>query len=207
MTIAARALTVAVLLLLALPAAASAAGSCWPKGTKTLQHSKQARVYSIDLGNERRTYGCLHSTGRRVALDQSIDGDAYIDSEPPYRLAGRYVAHKAAYAPQEAYQSWEYGVDVVDLRTGRVRRSARAAWDDGEPYDPENPPDPRFSAFVLTTSGSAAWIASWGDPQAWRLDSRGPKLLDQGKRLSALRVTDGRVSWVNGETRKSASFR
>ena len=187
--------------------ASAAKRDCWPNGTKTLKQSDHARVYSVDLGDERRTYGCVYSTGRRVALDQSIDGDAYIDSEPPYRLAGRYVAHKSAYAPQESYQGWEYGVQVIDLRTGKVRRSAPSAWDDGQSYDPEFPPDPRFRAFVLTTSGSAAWITSWGDPQVWRLDSRGAKLLDQAERLTALRAAAGRVSWLNGSTRKTASFR
>ena len=202
------ALVIAGLVALSLPAPASAARrDCWPMGTKTLKQSDHARVYSVDLGHERRTYGCLYSRGRRFALDQSIDGDPYKDSEPPYRLAGRYVAQKAAYLPMESYQGIEYGVDVIDLATGRLHRSARHAWDDGEPYDPEVPPDPSFSALVLTRTGSAAWISRWGTPQVWRLDSRGARVLDEGRELTRLRVAGGRVHWRNGGAAKSASLR
>jgi hypothetical protein len=203
-----RVLIGAALLGLVLPAAARASrADCWPKGTRTMQHSEHARVYAVQTSRGQLTYGCLYSTGRRVWLDEEIDGDPYKDAEPPYRLAGRYVAHRAVYLPAESYQGSEHGVDVVDLRTGRVRRSARYAWDDGRPYDPEVPPDPRIAPFALTRAGNAAWISSYGEPQLWRLDSRGPKLLDQANQLGALRVTANRVHWVRDGTPKVASLR
>lgn len=197
------------LLALALPAGADASrADCWPKGTRTMQHSDHARVYAIQTERGQLTYGCLYSTGRRVWLDEEIEGDPYKDAEPPYRLAGRYVALKAAYLPQEAYQGCcEYGIDVVDLRTGKVVRSATRAWDDDEPYDPETPPDPRIGPFVLTRGGNAAWISRYGEPQVWRLDSRGARLLDQGERLAGLRITTGRVHWLRDGSPKVASLR
>lgn len=198
-------------ILLALPSSASAARrDCWPRGTQTLQHSDHARVWKVDLGDEVRTYGCLYSTGRRVALDQALGGEPHKDSEPPYRLAGRYVAHVAAYLPRESYQGIEYGVDVIDLRTGRVVRDARDAWNDGEEYDPEYPPSPGFRSFVLTKGGLAAWITTYYDEsQVWRLDSRGARRLDRAPRraLGALRVASGRVEWTNAGVRRRASFR
>jgi Ni/Co efflux regulator RcnB len=198
--------------LLALPSTASAARrDCWPKGTQTLKQSDHARVWQVDLGDERRTYGCLYRTGRRVALDQfSSGGQAYKDSEPPYRLAGRYVAQKAAYVPGEAYQGWEYGMDVIDLRTGRLVRAAGYAWNDGEEYDPETPPRPGFRSMVLTTSGLLGWISTYsGEDQAWRLDSRGAKRLDRApsRSLRSLHAADGRLEWTNAGVRKRASFR
>jgi hypothetical protein len=204
-------IVLAAVALLAFPPAASAAKrDCWPKGTETLKQSDHARVWQVDLRDERRTYGCLYRTGRRVALDQFSGGQAHKDSEPPYRLAGNYVAQKAAYVPSEAYQGWEYGMDVIDLRTGKLVRAAEYAWYDGAEYDPEAPPRPGFRSMVLTSSGLLGWISTYsGEDQTWRLDSRGAKRLDRApsRSLRSLRVADNRLEWLNGERRKRASFR
>jgi hypothetical protein len=213
-----RTLLTVVALAVAVPSPAAAArADCWPRGSKTLKQSQHARVYSAPAPSRRvtaashdepRTYGCLYSTGRRVQLDWYLDGRLETDSEPPYRLAGRYVAQMTRYVPFEAYEGSEYGIDVIDLRSGRVVRSARYAWNDGQAYDPETPPDPSLSAFVLTRDGYAAWISNvFGDRQTWRLDSRGPKLLDAAKRLTSLRLADRRVHWRNDGSPRVASLR
>ena len=204
------ALLAAAALAVAAPSPASASRSdCWPKGSRTLKQSEHARVYVTGHGHfDKRSFGCLYSTGRRVPLDWVLDDDLLeTQSMRPYRLAGRYVAQRVHYVPFEAYEGSSYGIDVIDLRTGKVRRSARDAWNDGEPYDPDGAPDPRIRALILTRAGNATWISSYGDPQVWRLDSRGPKLLDHAKRLTSLRVADGRVHWKNDGLPKVASFR
>ena len=110
-------------------------------------------MYSFGGEFDDVAFGCLYSSGRRVRLDTLIDGDLETESQPPYRLTGRCVAHVVRYVPFEAYQGSEYGVDVIDLRTGNVPRHARDAYDDGEPYDPEVPPDPSLRYFRLTKRG------------------------------------------------------
>ena len=97
---------------------------------------------------------------------------------------------------------------MIDLRTGRVHRTARDAYNDGEPYDPEVPPDPSLRYFTLTKAGNAAWLALERWRQVWRLDSEGPAVLDQGVDLRSLHVTSGGLSWLGDDgTRRAASFR
>jgi hypothetical protein len=208
-----------VSLVLASPAAADAARrDCWPKGTKTLKQSEHARVYEVNRDDDGHPgtrkafhltvqYACLYSSGRRVQLRGEQDGE-FQESYGPYRLADRYVAHLTEYLPIEPYDERDRLVEVIDLRTGRVRRDARAWVGDDLPHFPDEYPDPDLDELILTKAGYAAWISDeFKDREVWRLDSRGAKRLDRGGRPTSLRSAGGRVRWQNDGERKVASFR
>jgi hypothetical protein len=212
MTRATRALATAALVALALPATAlGARRDCWPTGSRTLARTDHARVYTVRDGDAHVAYACLYSAGRRIQLDYDPDEGSGDRSFAPYRLAGRYLAHLGTFVPIEPYDRNETYVRVVDLRDGRIVRDSVSWRGDDEPVtDPADHPQAKLRALEVSQAGRAAWISNYfEDREVWRLDSRGGRRLDRGRgsAVRALDISRTRVTWQNGDARKSASFR
>ena len=191
----------------AVPASSAPAGGCYPAHARQLARSRSARVYEI--GPVRpgplagaRVYACYLRRGRPVALGATAERMRV----GPVRLAGAEVAYGAT----------SMGVDtgfaqvvVLNLATG-ARRSAAAAT---PPTRPES--FSSVTALVVTSAGSAAWIASrsgigqTGTYEVHRSDRAGAVLLDSGPAIapSSLERRGSTVTWTNSGRVRSAPLR
>jgi hypothetical protein len=161
-----------------LPAAADAKRrpSCERAGSRTVAQNRLARVFEVKIQDGARLYGCLRSSGRRVALETAYD-DFYTTSYgySRVRLAGRYVAWlyeitdvscKADCPPW--YDTHREHLSVYDLRR-RTRRQV-----DG---------DLLGEALVLAPSGGIAWASRGTGGSGIEIhasDRAGDRVLDSG---------------------------
>jgi hypothetical protein len=194
---------------LALPSGANAA-SCRFAGHRVVERGSDGVVLEGPLRDGFRTsYGCLFSVGRRVRLDHPDEGINAVS----FALAGRYVAfHQRFFEPVGDHFD---DMVVVDLRTDRRRHIAELYTD--ERYD-EGVLDAGTTDMALRRNGSVAWISCEADSegcdrstpyQVHRIDGRGHRLLDTGRRIGprSLRLTRRTVRWTNAGEPRSASLR
>src|SRR3954453_7752093 len=171
----------------ALPAAAQAAPTCTPKGTKTVAANGQARVYTRAAGA--RLYGCLRRTGRSKLLVGPGDDYVISNSFSHVTLAGHVVGYaesttdvscKADCPPD--YQPTRSFVVADDLRTGRTRSVQAAA-----------------TAVAVNASGWLAWLQSAGEQTELHLSkaAQADTLVDTGA-LDRLSLCGRQLLWRNG---------
>ena len=168
---------------------------CHPRGSKTLLRSRNARIFTIQVGRFTFTDGCLFAVRGHMQL---ASGFAYGDAAQPERqwleptvLGGPFVAYVLnSPGPADA----ESDVTVTDLRTGR------SLWGHvGE-----------AAALVLNPrTGAVAWIGSLEEAQGLGVAEVGPAgftLLDAGNGIdtASLRFDGLNVSWKNAGVAKSA---
>ena len=174
----------------AAPAAAES-GRCAVRGTTTVEQTKDVRVYYRGVADEHRLYACYERTGRKRPLGR------YDQSEGPGvvgpTVAGRFVAYQSLRCENDCADS---DVRVMDVRTGSVRRSAKAG-----------PGAHRLGGLVLKRTGSVAWIRAFLDRSAEvrKLQMDGEHLVDQGEvELNSLALASSRIYWTRGTTPFSA---
>jgi hypothetical protein len=201
--------TLLIAALAALPAGGAGAngGPCAvPRGYFVLKKTHRAVVMVRERGSQ-RVYGCLFKVDRRVRL---------ADFSPRYPLAGRYVAYREV--SEDPVAGTHYDVFVVNLRTGRARRTHPAFT---TPTADDGTVNSTITDIVLKRNGSVAWISCPtrdgneefcfrnGPFQVWRLDRRYAKKLDSSAevRRRSLRREGSRISWQHGAASRSASLR
>lgn len=193
-----------VLVLLAAPAPASAAGKragCAVKRAHTVVVTRLVWVYSVRPRGHRRLYACLRATGRRILVAAEYD-DEYVSSGA-YRdvqVAGRHVALvyeatdiscKAACPPE--YDPTRTSIVIRDVRT-RARRMALG--------------DVRPRTLRLSAAGVAAWLAPAADGVELRVyDGAGRRALDSGAiEASSMFLTGLRLTWASAAGPRSAEL-
>ncbi len=186
------------------PADGGAHGShpCWPPGSETVTRSEHARVYVPKVGVTR--YGCVYSLGNRVRLGR-------LEVERPMRIADRFAGFPFRHPANEKAEDF-LELRVVDLVSGKVVRRA-GAWGD----ESEVTSDTRVHQLILRKTGGIAWVSTdfpevgeRREPQVWRLDSRGARLLDRGRDIEKRSLHfcgRGKICWMNDGEQKSASLR
>lgn len=185
-----------LVLCLALPASAAAAppaerpcSSTAPATTRA--KSLQARVYERG-GDDEVLVGCNRLSGRRTVLARWFSCECSIADEPDPQvwLAGHHVAVNQYFCPPDA-SPCNGTLRVFDLRTGRTRYSAIT----GSLID-----------LVIKPNGSIGYLLG---QQLYRIDSRGPTLLDEGSGIDSgsLAVNRTRLYWLRDNLPLTASLR
>jgi len=146
-----------VTLLAAAPAPAASADSarrpsvCTPPGTRTLEASPRARVFTRGRESFSPVFACHYRTGRRIRLGTQDCFDSRGVELP--RLAGRFVAY--ALVTCHRAPTSEAVVRVRDLRSGRTIARADAT----TPLPAGSRPLVSVTDLELKPNGSVAWIA------------------------------------------------
>ena len=150
----------------------------------------------------------LRPDGPMHSLDYLGDDAVEIHS---LRVRGRYVAYVSDWQEGEE-EAAEFS--LINARTGAIHRL------DFTSYATAN----AFGSFVLKPNGSTAWIVTdvtaAGDeprihvkrcPRASCLRTRAqrPATVDSGRRIrmSSLRLSGSRISWLDGGTRRRSTLR
>jgi len=194
---------------------------CGPRDTSpssnryvhTRSRSRKARIYTV-YDDVR---ACLFSVGRSWSLTPATHGDAWSGGSEEADLfvfSGPLVAYNYdAATPVDC----EERVRVLDLRTGRLRRSLVT----GKLHPIPNPPDDYFPPcavyprrIVVKRSASVAWIgldnSDYSAPlyEVYRVDSRGRVNLDNGTAIDpkSLRRRGSTIYWTNAGVVKSAAL-
>lgn len=125
------------------------------RGTKTIAHSRRARIFSDERTGD--DYACLYSNGHARFLSTTEHWEYEL-----VRFSGRYVAFVAFAETANAY------VGVMNLNTGRVRlfREYEEVAPIKAPRNecPSAVPNcsvvcPQVDSLVLESNGAVAWIA------------------------------------------------
>jgi hypothetical protein len=197
-------LVTAVAALLALPARAAAADRCHlPRGAHVLAHSRIATVYRVDTPTDRvntnlKYLACLHSTGRRVVLDDRANKGGATGGDDAIARVFTFSGWLVAFVLEvrDHYNGSGGFIVVVDLRRGAMRYSVSAGSQLGGPYQ-------YFStlSLALAPTGMTAWVVRrMGVPEvgAAGADGAGPVPLDRGIGIDpgSLRLLGGTVSWT-----------
>jgi hypothetical protein len=204
-----RALIVAALLVVALPATAEA--SCRPHGSKTVRESSVVRVYKTPARDSGwKVFGCAFAVGTPHRLGTS-DYDAIYggDRVAPVRLRGSLVGYV-----QQVEDRYFAGarILVMDLRHGTVSRSYAQSGDGFESCDPDRP---LYSVtdLALAPSGAVGWIAKVGycDGARYEVDTMATgasrTVLDDSATVApeSLRYAGRSIFWRRtGEAERSA---
>ena len=164
------------------PPADAARSDCYPRGTKTAEASKDARVYTRGRSDNLRVYACLYSTGRSRPLGTNESGEFGPDSET---IAGRYVAYVYFDGPTREDKS-QTQVRVIDLKTGRIRRSS------------DRGPGGGFGGLVVNRTGATAWIWARGSgTEVRKIDADGEGIVDTGPADGgSLALAGSRLYWT-----------
>ena len=172
-------------------AAPSAAPPCRAGGSSTVAKSLQARIYEHG-GDDRTLVGCNRLSGRRTVLARWFDCGCSIADEPAPQvwLAARQVAVNEYFCPPDA-SPCSGTLRVFGLRTGRALYSAAT----GTLID-----------LVIKPNGSIGYLLG---QQLYRIDSRGPLLLDEGPGIDggSLAVNRTRLYWLHDNLPRTASLR
>jgi hypothetical protein len=174
-------------------------GKC--RGGKTLAQNSVARLYENRAGTS--IFGCAWSRNERVHLDREYD-DGYVYSEDYLnpRLGGRFAAWTHVYtdmsckaACPEGYQSTQYRVERVDLRTEASTSHAGR---------------PAGKTLRINKRGALAWLQGLGDDRrevhAW--DADGHRVLDTGViPASSFKLSGSTLRWTADGTPRSATLR
>ena len=185
-----------LVLCLLLPASAAAAppaaGPCTAKtAATTWAKSLQARVY-VRGGDNEVLVGCNRLSGRRTVLARWFSCECSIADEPDPQvwLAGRHVAVNQYFCPPDA-SPCRGTLRVFDLRSGRGLYGAVT----GALID-----------LVIKPNGSIGYLLG---QQLYRIDSRGPTLLDEGPGIDggSLAVNRTRLYWLHDNVPRTASLR
>ena len=149
----------------AAPCAAKAPATTWAK-------SLQARVYARG-GDSEVLVGCNRLSGRRTVLARWFSCECSIADEPDPQvwLAGRHVAVNQYFCPPDA-SPCRGTLRVFDLRTGGALYGAAT----GTLID-----------LVIKPNGSIGYLVG---RQLYRIDTRGPTLLDEGPGIDG-----GSLAW------------
>jgi len=141
---------VAALLVLAGPATADASSrsACNPTGSRTIAKSRTARVFT---SRELKAYGCLYRRGRSFFLDYNED----LQGISGVSLAGSYAGFEFTVVSSSGNVS---EVRVVDLRTGRRKRSLSRTTTAGGASPHPGDTEPVLYDLTVSSSGSVAWI-------------------------------------------------
>jgi hypothetical protein len=145
-------LTAAACAATAVPSPASAAQKlprCAEKGSRTLQATRDGRIYA----RKSTVYACLYKKNRRVKLGHETACEE-VPQATGYQLAGRYVGWVRAECggPEGSGE-----VVLTDLTTGQIVRSAPAV----TTADPNQGSNGVFD-FRVNANGSIAWIGTYG---------------------------------------------
>jgi hypothetical protein len=153
----------------------------------------EARVYQRGQ-DDFELVGCHLRTRRRTVLAAWFScgcsiGDA---PDPQLWLRGRFAAvNQYSCSPIDPMQPCTGSLEVVDLRSGRVRHRA----DTGS-----------LANLLLTRRGSVAYVLG---QRLLRIDSRGAAVLADGPGIDAgsLAAAPGRLYWMQDGLARSASLR
>ena len=190
-------LILALLAVAALPTAAEGRARCAVKGSHTVAKSPAVRAYvKRDREGNRRLYGCLRKTGRKLLVAAEYD-DQYVTSGVyrDVRLAGRFVvvvfeatdvSCKAACPPD--YETTQTSVVVRDVRS-RKSRIARSPTAPG--------------TLRLSNRGFAAWLTPVaGGAELRVIDGAGlGRVVDTGAiDPASVALPGGELEWVKDAT-------
>ncbi len=177
-----RLILLAILLVTAVVIAAPramAAGSCGPRGARTVATSEAGRVYSY-RGD---FYGCAVGSRRSYLLGPSeweCISSSGCEGVDGLRLAGRFVAFSWYRNSGGADQTESGSMYVRDLRTGKYRHEHEVG---------SFGADAAIGGFRLTAHGAVGYIVNRTPRQSrdrllevWRMDSRGRRRLIGGDR-------------------------
>ena len=168
----------------AAPCTAKTAATTWAK-------SLQARVY-VRGGDNEVLVGCNRLSGRRTVLARWFSCECSIADEPDPQvwLAGRHVAVNQYFCPPDS-SPCRGTLRVFDLRSGRGIYAAVT----GALID-----------LVIKPNGSIGYLLG---RQLYRIDSRGPTLLDEGSGIDggSLAVNRTRLYWLHDNVPRTASLR
>jgi hypothetical protein len=156
-----------------------------------------------------RVYGCRGPHGRPHAINQrGVFGYNWLDS---FVFAGPFVAFEEDWGSAEGGAA--YAVVVRDIRTGRAVVNASVSERGGDLDD-------QAEVLLVKRNGSVAWLATTGPPgdienhgtrEVHVADHDGIRLLDQDTEIAegSLKMSpDHRnISWLHGETLRTATFR
>jgi hypothetical protein len=183
----------------AAPAATSTAAKCSPKGSTAILATEDARVFEKRNAKDKEqfdVFACRYATGKVVKLGVRFRGDP--TGVGTFRLAGRYVGFV-----DNDCDACDPQITVYDLANGKAKRDVDAAQGDtGEPG---------VGGFVLTASGSIAWIVVGDETRVFKSDGASPKaatLLDGAKDVDAdsLALAGKRVYWSRGGAPQTATL-
>jgi hypothetical protein len=135
--------------------------NCAAKKSKTLDESKDARVYQLGTN----IYACRNKKNKRVLLgsDECQNDTAAGD----FTLKGNYVGWVASSC---GLVSGTSQIEVTDLNTGKTLYSASAATRiSGVSGGQET--NTSVAGYVMRENGSVAWIGVYGDDTTTTVDS------------------------------------
>jgi hypothetical protein len=165
------------------------AKSCFPRGSHTIEGSRDVRVYWRGHIEDQRTYACLYRGGRTRYLGR-FQSDTGIANEV---VSGRFVGYQNLVCEEDCRNS---EVRILDVKTGSLRRSSKA----GEGTS-------GISGFVLKRNGSAAWIRRFGGDEAavHTLTATGESVIDTGVIAPAsLALSGSHLYWTKNGAAMSA---
>jgi hypothetical protein len=186
----------------ALPSAASARGTCRPAGSHTIFANHAVRVYR--LGG--RYFGCRYSVRRGVRLRApapSSPGSRAARFQT-FRTAGNFLAYVYNdFAVDSTGDDWKLYIESVDLRSGRFVHQATAIRTPGCYADLTRP---NVSSLVLKSDGAIAWIQHSCTPDsAFAADRAGTRPFgDADPRSMTLRGST--LNWTNGGIPESTTL-
>ena len=203
MDLLARTLTAALLAVILIALAATSAdashsrGKCKKRGT-TVAKNDSARIYE----RGQSLYACAWSRNEEILLDTESDDDYTEVTYGDVILRGRFVAwvqsnrdYSCKADCPAGYDAITEYVNVVDVIRNVGEKTAAA---------------PAADSLRLNIRGAAAWLetADSGNSGvlAWEFGRDHARLLDTGP-ISRFRLRGRTLSWLNGETPKSATLR
>jgi hypothetical protein len=196
-----------------LPGSAAAADHCHlPRKAHVLARSRIATVYRLDtptdiLNTNLKYLACLHSTGRRVVLDDRANKGGATGRDDAIDRVFTFSGWLVAFAVQfrDHYNGSGGAIVVVDLRQGAERYGVYVGSQFAGPYQ-------YFStlSLALAPTGMTAWVVRrTGVPEvgAAGADGAGPVALDRGSGIdsASLNLRDGTVSWTKDGVPQSAT--
>jgi hypothetical protein len=203
MDLVARTLTAATIAVILLALAATGAdathsrGKCKKRG-QTVAKNDSARVYERGPS----LYGCAWSRNEEIPLDTESDDGYTTVAYGDVLLRGRFVAWVQTNTDYSCKADCPTGYDNV---TEYVN-----AWDLVGDDGGMTAASPVAGSLRLTSRGSTAWLAIAGEGSsnvlAWRFGDEAARLLDTGP-IRRFRLRGRTLSWLNGETQRSARLR
>lgn len=174
---------------------------------RTVAANRVARVFRLRRAELPGYYACRYGS-RRARLLESSDPDGG-GGVGQVRLTGWHVAFDYLVCSREGPCTGS--VRVLDLRTGRTRRSSTLPSDPGNPFSGAS----EATDLEVTSAGSAAWIrprrlATGIDLQVFKLEEHDAAvLLDQGTGIEprSLAVSGSTVYWTDGGEPRAAPIR
>lgn len=213
-----RALSIAVLMVLALPVQAAAAKPrCrLPAKATAIATNSLATLYSVPRRFDPPIYrACLRASGRKLLIQPRSDPAPENDPEVhDITLAGRYVGWVEIL--NDRYRQSRGSVHVFDLRRGKIR------WVGGGPYRPVLGEPPEVTDLALSETGRVAYITREyrieypepdGRPSEWRTlwvtDAGGSRTLEEGRDsldLTSLEISGLTLTWTSAGQARSAQL-